>query len=74
MRAKLRFRAQALALALAITGVLAGLAGAARAQNDPAASYPNRIIKIVVGFAAAAATTSSRASSDRSCRKVSASP
>ena len=29
-----------------------GLAGAARAQNDPAASYPNRIIKIVVGFAA----------------------
>jgi tripartite-type tricarboxylate transporter receptor subunit TctC len=32
--------------------MLAGLAAGAQAQTDPAASYPNRIIKIVVGFAA----------------------
>jgi tripartite-type tricarboxylate transporter receptor subunit TctC len=33
-------------------GMLAGLAAGAQAQTDPAVSYPNRIIKIVVGFAA----------------------
>ena len=49
MRVKLRLSAQVLALAAVM---IAGLAGVARAQNDPAASYPNRIIKIVVGFAA----------------------
>jgi tripartite-type tricarboxylate transporter receptor subunit TctC len=49
MRAKLGPGARAIALAAAMA---VGLAGAARAQNDPAASYPNRIIKIVVGFAA----------------------
>jgi tripartite-type tricarboxylate transporter receptor subunit TctC len=48
MWAKLGSSARILALAAAMVG----LAGAARAQNDPAASYPNRIIKIVVGFAA----------------------
>src|SRR5580704_14509450 len=49
MRAKLGRSVRVFALAAAIA---VGLAGAARAQNDPAASYPNRIIKIVVGFAA----------------------
>src|SRR5271166_4429158 len=49
MRAKLGVSARAVALAAAMA---VGLAGTARAQNDPAASYPNRIIKIVVGFAA----------------------
>ncbi len=49
MRAKLGVSGRAIALAAAMA---AGLAGTARAQNDPAASYPNRIIKIVVGFAA----------------------
>ena len=37
---------------LALAAAMAGFAGVAQAQNDPAASYPNRIIKIVVGFAA----------------------
>ena len=41
--------ARAIALAAA---VFAGLGAAARAQTDPAATYPNRTIKIVVGFAA----------------------
>jgi tripartite-type tricarboxylate transporter receptor subunit TctC len=49
MRGKLKMTARAVALAAA---VFAGFGGAARAQNDPAASYPNRTIKIVVGFAA----------------------
>jgi tripartite-type tricarboxylate transporter receptor subunit TctC len=49
MRGYLQMTARAVALTAA---VLAGLGGAAQAQNDPAASYPNRTIKIVVGFAA----------------------
>jgi tripartite-type tricarboxylate transporter receptor subunit TctC len=39
------------AVVLAAT-VFGGLCAAAQAQNDPAATYPNRTIKIVVGFAA----------------------
>jgi tripartite-type tricarboxylate transporter receptor subunit TctC len=39
------------AIALAMV-LFAGLGASAQAQNDPAASYPNRTIKIVVGFAA----------------------
>jgi tripartite-type tricarboxylate transporter receptor subunit TctC len=39
------------AIVLAIV-LFAGLGAMAQAQNDPAASYPNRTIKIVVGFAA----------------------
>jgi tripartite-type tricarboxylate transporter receptor subunit TctC len=49
MRSKLQVTARSIALA---AGMLAGLDAGARAQTDPAASYPNRIIKIVVGFAA----------------------
>jgi tripartite-type tricarboxylate transporter receptor subunit TctC len=41
--------ARAIALAMVL---FAGLGASARAQNDPAISYPNRTIKIVVGFAA----------------------
>src|SRR5260370_39448105 len=36
-------------MALALT---VGLAGSAHAQTDPAANYPSKTIKIVVGFAA----------------------
>jgi tripartite-type tricarboxylate transporter receptor subunit TctC len=49
MRSKLQVTARSIALAV---GMLAGLAAGAQAQTDPAASYPNRFIKIVVGFAA----------------------
>jgi tripartite-type tricarboxylate transporter receptor subunit TctC len=49
MRSNLQVTARSIALA---AGMLAGLAAGAQAQTDPAASYPNRIIKIVVGFAA----------------------
>jgi tripartite-type tricarboxylate transporter receptor subunit TctC len=49
MRANLQVAARAVALAAA---VLASLGADARAQTDPAASYPSRTIKIVVGFAA----------------------
>ncbi len=47
MRANLQVTARAVALA---TALLAG--HGASAQTDPAASYPSRTIKIVVGFAA----------------------
>jgi tripartite-type tricarboxylate transporter receptor subunit TctC len=47
MRANWQVTARSIALA---AGMLASFA--AGAQTDPAASYPNRIIKIVVGFAA----------------------
>jgi tripartite-type tricarboxylate transporter receptor subunit TctC len=49
MRRNLQVMARTIALAAAMC---VGLGAAARAQNDPAASYPNRTIKIVVGFAA----------------------
>jgi len=49
MRSNLQVTARSIALA---AGMLASFAAGARAQTDPAASYPNRIIKIVVGFAA----------------------
>jgi tripartite-type tricarboxylate transporter receptor subunit TctC len=49
MRGYLQMTARAVVLAAA---VFAGLGTAAQAQNDPAATYPNRTIKIVVGFAA----------------------
>jgi tripartite-type tricarboxylate transporter receptor subunit TctC len=49
MRGNLQVAARAIALAAVM---FLGLGAAARAQNDPAASYPSRTIKIVVGFAA----------------------
>jgi tripartite-type tricarboxylate transporter receptor subunit TctC len=49
MRRNLQATARAIALAAAMC---VGLGAAARAQNDPAATYPNRTMKIVVGFAA----------------------
>jgi len=49
MRASLQVTARAVALA---TALLAGHGTGAFAQTDPAATYPSRTIKIVVGFAA----------------------
>jgi tripartite-type tricarboxylate transporter receptor subunit TctC len=49
MRANFQVTARAVAMAAAL---LAGLGTGASAQTDPAASYPSRTIKIVVGFAA----------------------
>lgn len=43
---------KALAIGLMAFGLAAGLSQSARAQTDPAANYPNKTIKIVVGFAA----------------------
>jgi tripartite-type tricarboxylate transporter receptor subunit TctC len=43
---------KALAIGLIALGSVAGLSRSARAQADPATSYPNKTIKIVVGFAA----------------------
>src|SRR5262245_16201490 len=40
------------AIGLTVLALIAGLSLSARAQTDPAANYPNRTIKIVVGFAA----------------------
>src|SRR5215470_7506032 len=40
------------AIGLTVLGLIAGLSLSARAQTDPAANYPNKTIKIVVGFAA----------------------
>jgi tripartite-type tricarboxylate transporter receptor subunit TctC len=48
MRGYLQMTARAVVLAATVLGLCA----AAQAQNDPAATYPNRTIKIVVGFAA----------------------
>ena len=58
---------------IACIGLFALAARPALAQDD-AAKYPARPIHIIVGFALAAAMTSSRASSGRNCRKISASP
>jgi tripartite-type tricarboxylate transporter receptor subunit TctC len=49
MRGKWQVTARAVALAAAM---LTGLGANAQTQTDPAASYPRRTIKIVVGFAA----------------------
>jgi hypothetical protein len=51
MRAHFQVTARAVALAAA---VFAWLGANAQAQTDPAASYPSRTIKIVVGFEAVA--------------------
>src|SRR5215831_875674 len=40
------------AIGLAALALIAGLSTSAVAQTDPAANYPNKTIKIVVGFAA----------------------
>jgi tripartite-type tricarboxylate transporter receptor subunit TctC len=40
------------AMSLMAFALIAGLSQSARAQSDPAANYPNKTIKIVVGFAA----------------------
>jgi len=40
------------AIGLTVLALIAGLSLSARAQTDPAANYPNKTIKIVVGFAA----------------------
>ena len=40
------------AMSLMAFALIAGLSQSARAQTDPAANYPNKTIKIVVGFAA----------------------
>jgi tripartite-type tricarboxylate transporter receptor subunit TctC len=43
---------KARAAGLMAFALIVGLNGSARAQTDPAANYPNKTIKIVVGFAA----------------------
>src|SRR5215475_15011775 len=43
---------KARATGLVALALVAGLSQSARAQTDPAANYPNKTIKIVVGFAA----------------------
>src|ERR1700678_1946295 len=43
---------KAQAIGLVAAALIAAPSHGARAQTDPAATYPNRIIKIVVGFAA----------------------
>src|SRR6266478_8187434 len=46
------WHSKARAAGLMALALIVGLNGSARAQTDPAANYPNRTIKIVVGFAA----------------------
>src|SRR6266852_1496019 len=43
---------KARAAGLMALALIVGLNGSARAQTDPAANYPSKAIKIVVGFAA----------------------
>src|SRR5215470_889840 len=43
---------KACAAGLMALALIMGLDGSARAQTDPAANYPSKTIKIVVGFAA----------------------
>jgi tripartite-type tricarboxylate transporter receptor subunit TctC len=45
-------RRKARANALIAAGLIAALGQSAQAQTDPAANYPNKTIKIIVGFAA----------------------
>src|SRR5258708_11701244 len=46
------WHSKARAAGLMALALIVGLCGSARAQTDPAASYPSKTIKIVVGFAA----------------------
>jgi tripartite-type tricarboxylate transporter receptor subunit TctC len=48
----LALRRKARATCLIALALIAGLSQSAHAQSDPAANYPNKTIKIVVGFAA----------------------
>src|SRR5260370_34700936 len=46
------WHSKARAAGLMAFALIVGLNGSARAQTDPAANYPSKTIKIVVGFAA----------------------
>src|SRR5260370_33919642 len=46
------WHSKARAAGLIALALIVGLNGSARAQTDPAANYPSKTIKIVVGFAA----------------------